>query len=698
MKIKFKIIIPSILLLLLTITTISIISYFLQKKSLLQSMEIAVSLGLNDIVLQLENIENNISIITEFYNTSNIKLVKLLRFIIENEPDIIYDYNKLVNIASSTGIEEIHIIDEKGILSWGTIKDFYGFDFNTTEQTKPFLEALTNKQFELAQDPSPRGADNILFQYIGVARRDIPGIIQIGITPQTIINFKEIFSLSSVITNRKFGETGYFYIIGKENKPIVHTYPDRLQVDVTNEQFFKDILRLKNGKITYIFRDVLIHAQFKETPYGILVSAARVSEYTSELNTLLKDIIIFSLILFLISTIMMYFISYSITKSIVKTSNAFKMLTKANADLSIKIELKSKDEIGNMINNFNLFVDKLKIIVINLKENAIQSNDVSQDLTASVEETAAAINQIIANITSIQKQIQNVDNSVIYTGAAVEQITENIEKLEKEIETQASMVEESSASITQMMSSLNSVANITEKKTESVKQLEQSAIKGRDQLNLTNKTFAATVVARMDSIQEMAKTIESIANQTNLLSMNAAIEAAHAGEYGKGFAVVAEEIRKLADNSARSSKEISLTLKQVMNGVAETGASAQATSVEFEKILSEVQDTRNALQEINSNTRELTIGGSEIIKAVEELNTATANIKISSLEISENSKKILIEQQNLANISSTVAKGTIEIQSGSTDIGNAMQHVSELNHKLKDVVSSIKEETDKFKV
>jgi methyl-accepting chemotaxis protein len=365
-------------------------------------------------------------------------------------------------------------------------------------------------------------------------------------------------------------------------------------------------------------------------------------------------------------------------------------LSSSDADLTVRIESKSKDEIEEMTKNFDIFVDNLRNIIIKIKENTIAGNDISQDLTASVEETAAAINQIIANITSIQTQIENVDKSIMTTGVAVKQITENIDKLERDISTQASMVEESSASITEMMASLDNAASITEKKTEGVEKLTQSAIKGKEQLELTNKTFAEKVVAKMDSIQEMAKTIETIANQTNLLSMNAAIEAAHAGEFGTGFAVVAEEIRKLADSSAKSSKEISLTLKSVTAGVEETGKSAEATGVEFEKILHEVNGTKDALVEINANTRELTAGGSEIIKAIQELNTATSNIKISSSEIAENSRQILTEQQNMSNISSLVTGGTTEIQTGSSEIGDAMQLVSDLNFKLKEVVSSIK--------
>jgi len=443
---------------------------------------------------------------------------------------------------------------------------------------------------------------------------------------------------------------------------------------------------------------ILSIAPIKQTKMVLTESVSK-SEFINQVIAGIAKILLPMFIIYIIFLIVSYFITLTtIVSPIKKTSKAFEQLIGADADLSITITSKTKDEIQEMTNNFNLFVEKLKNIIIILKDNTISSNDISQDLTASVEETAAAINQIIANITSIQKQIDNVDNSVVSTGAAVEQITHNIDKLEREIETQASMVEESSASITEMMSSLNSVASITEKKTEGVEKLAQSAIKGKNQLELTNKTFTDMVVAKMDPIQEMARTIESIANQTNLLSMNAAIEAAHAGEYGRGFAVVAEEIRKLADNSAQSSKEISLILKDVMNGVAETGKSAAATSVEFEKILSEVEDTKNALQEINSNTRELTVGGSEIIKAVEELNSITSNIKTSSTDIAESSKKILIEQQNLTNISSTVAAGTAEIQSGSGEIGNAMQLVSSLNQKLKEVVVSIKQETDKFKV
>ena len=697
MKIKYKIIASVVLLLLLGISSIATISFFLQKKAATQYMEMSVRAELNDIIQQLDSVDRNVELITESYKTNYIKLAKLVRSYIENDETSL-SFEKLTDIAQRVGIDEIHVIDDKGILRWGTIKEFYGFDFNTTEQTKPFLAALTQKDFELAQDPELRGIDRQLFQYIGVARQDQPGIIQIGMQPKGISELQDLFSLSSLFTNKIYGKTGYFYVIQSDGTVIAHTYPDRMSLDISKEQFFKDIMRMKTGEITYVFRDVRVHAQFKETRHGIVVAAVQVSEYLGSLEVLLRDIMIFSLIIFIFSVLIMYFITNSMTKSIKISSAAFKQLASADADLTIKIESKTKDEIQDMTNNFNGFTEKLKNIVIKLKENTIQSNDISHDLTASVEQTAAAINEIIANIASIQKQIQNVDRSVSTTGASVEQITESIDKLEKEIANQAAMVEESSASITQMMSSLNSVASITEKKTEGVEKLAQSAIKGRDQLSFTNKTFAETVVARMDTINEMAKTIESIANQTNLLSMNAAIEAAHAGEYGRGFAVVAEEIRKLADNSAKSSKEISLTLKEVMNGVAATGQSAQATSVEFDKILEEVQDTKNALMEINSNTKELTVGGQEIIKAVEELNSATANIKISSIDIAENAKQILTEQQNLTNISATVASGTAEIQTGSAEIGDAMQLVSELNHKLKEIVVSIKEETDKFKV
>ena len=240
MKIKFKIVLPILFLIIIGISGLTLFSYITQYNNSIEYMKTTVGFELNDILKQFNSVDENIATVTQSYKDNYIILAKMVRNMIETG-SVSLDYESLNSLCEKIGIDEIHIMDENGVLRWGNIKEFYGFDFNTSEQTKPFLEALTNKDFELAQDPAPRGVDGVMFQYIGVARTDKPGIIQIGMSPRGITELQKVFALQNILKNKTFGTTGYIYVIDDSGKALAHAIPERLSLDVSQESFIKEI-------------------------------------------------------------------------------------------------------------------------------------------------------------------------------------------------------------------------------------------------------------------------------------------------------------------------------------------------------------------------------------------------------------------------------------------------------------------------
>ncbi len=381
-----------------------------------------------------------------------------------------------------------------------------------------------------------------------------------------------------------------------------------------------------------------------------------------------------------------------------RVSDGLADLAEGEGDLTTQLNVHTRDDIRRLADNFNLFVGKIRDVVRSIAVAARVETGISHDLSGHVTETNAATDEIGANISSMQQQIGRLDETVQNSAATVEEISRNIESTTAQITSQASMVEETSASITQIMSSLDNVAAITERKMAAIEALAEAAQRGREQLEQTTRTFFEGVASRMDDIQGAASAIQAIAAQTNLLSMNAAIEAAHAGDAGRGFAVVAEEIRKLADEAGGSSSRIARTLRDIIQNVEETRDNQNRTIADFDRILEEVSGTRDAFVEINGTTRELSVGGREITTAVESLNDITATVTSSSTEIRTGTQHMVDYQQQLKEISSVVSDGIREIVTGSSEISQAMGLIAEQNDQLREAIETLNGEVGRFVV
>jgi len=404
-----------------------------------------------------------------------------------------------------------------------------------------------------------------------------------------------------------------------------------------------------------------------------------------------------SLILFVILQLAAFFIiSRSITRPLNSTSARLEELALREADLTLRLNLKKDDELGFLARNFDLFVDKLQDLIREIHHAVYQTEEIKDDMVSSSEETSASLEQIASNIDSMKQQIVSMDSHMDGTNSAIDEISGHVGGMGDLINDQAAMVEQSTAAITQMISSMESVSKIIANRKENTRELERVAHEGDQNLDNATETFSR-LAGQISEIQNMANTINGLASQTNLLSMNAAIEAAHAGEAGKGFAVVAEEIRKLADSSRDSAGSINQTLKEITRGVEATTESNSILKEAFGSVVNVVNDTVNAFLEIEQSISELNLGGKQILQSSMEINQITNRIQESSLQINDGTTQVAQSSESLKNLSEKVTEGAGEISLGTREILKSMHILVELSGRLNQIVARLKEDFQRFK-
>jgi len=413
------------------------------------------------------------------------------------------------------------------------------------------------------------------------------------------------------------------------------------------------------------------------------------------MNKIRRNNLFIAIIMLLAVSALLYFISHRIVKPIKQTANVIREISEGEGDLNVQVEVKSSDEAGELARNFNTFVAQLKEIIISVKKSTNDVGNNKDELVANAEETASATVEISGNVSSINNQIESLNGEIQSISSGMEQMQSSIMGLNQNTTNQAAAVEQASASIEEMLAQLKSVANVVSQKKEVTVQLTQTIAKSGDVVHQATQANEE-IVHLAGQIAEMSKIISGIASQTNLLSMNAAIEAAHAGESGKGFAVVADEIRKLAESSQANSNNISTSINEILTKVDLAFEVSKESEQTFSLLKTEIQSIILALEEINNSTQELSQGGEQIILANTELNRVSSSVQEGAQEMQETVNLITDSTIGAANISSEVASGMQEIKHGSSEIAEAMSLVQEISQKLSKSTSELESEMGKF--
>ncbi|MCL2230949.1 MAG: methyl-accepting chemotaxis protein [Treponema sp.] len=509
-------------------------------------------------------------------------------------------------------------------------------------------------------------------------------------------------------------EIAAMVIYSNDGTILAHTYPDRIgknlrEVDTVYGDYMEEAIKaIAEGEAYHCssYSEVMdltleiFLTPFKlgnsDTTWSIMVAATD-AYILSEVRDITRFTVILAVIIIAVVAFLIYFVLNLTMKPVVNVAETLKDIAEGEGDLTRIIPEKGKDEITDLSRYFNQTLAKIRNLVTNIRDEARKLSGIGTELASNMNETAAAVNQITANIQSIKGRIINQSASVTQTNATMEQVTININKLNDHIEDQNNCVTQASSAIQEMVANTHSVTGTLVKNSTNVKQLKEASEIGHDGLQEVASDIQ-DIAGESEGLLEINSVMANIASQTNLLSMNAAIEAAHAGEAGKGFAVVADEIRKLAESSSEQSKTIGVVLKKIKGSIDKISSSTGNVLNRFEAIDSSINTVAQQEESIRNAMEVQEHGSKQVLDGIERVNDITKQVKTGSSEMLEGSQEVIRESHNLEKATQEITSGMNEMASGADQINIAVNQVNEITIKNREGIEALLKEVSRFKI
>ncbi len=611
-------------------------------------------------------------------------------------------YARLADETRRLGYNSISPADSSGILHLAGGK--------TADLSKrPYLQKVLATGQPAVSDPvysAVAGEENLLTVLFAVP------VMEEGRLTKVLIGQRVAEFLNANISAVDYGEGSENFMVNREGVVIADTVPqnarDRINLLETARNdpaqagrvpIVEAMTEAQNGVKAYRLNGELRYVGFApvrgmDWSVGVDVPESAISAPLVQLRT---SIFAVSLIAFLFGLGFALIAGIGFVRPIKALAAGFREVAEGDADLTRRLTARGKDELAETVTSFNAFAGSLQGIIQSLRSIQGSLGNIGESLSVNSVESASAIGQIMANIGSVRKHAGIQHDQAAEVRKAMADIAEGIRELDRLIETQVSGSTEMAASIEQMVGNIDSVANSTGKMTASFQALSSKVGDGR-QKQKDSEENALGIARKSELLTDANNAISGIAAQTNLLAMNAAIEAAHAGNAGKGFSVVADEIRKLSEQASAQSKAINVQIAEIQKGIHTVVSAAKASTAVFGEVSAAVETTGGLVSEIEGAMSEQRSGSRQILEALREINEMSESVKRKAGTMTSSSELIRSSVEELNETATMIFNSMDEMTAGATQINESAQRVSELARETNESLQAMERQTDKFKV
>ena len=516
-------------------------------------------------------------------------------------------------------------------------------------------------------------------------------------------------TVAAITDSIRVGQDGRAFILTGDGSVLAHWNSDIImkenyltgQLEHT-EGLFEIAVSMTGGESSYGYykndtgKKLVVYAPIKGTTWSLGLEVP-VSQINESSHQVIVTIVLLNLFIILALIVFCSVAIARIVKPLQVVENTIIGIAQGDADLTQRVNVVRNDEIGRLVDGFNLFAEKLQTIVSSVMKSKNRLSSVEGDLKQSVDNTGCSITQILCNIESVSHLVESQADGVEETAGAVTKIADNINSLEHMIQNQAAGVSEASAAVEEMIGNINAVDSSIAKMSTEFNQLATEARNGIDKQSNVNDVIRM-IASQSEMLQEANAAIAGIASQTNMLAMNAAIEAAHAGDAGRGFSVVADEIRKLSETSSEQSRTIGDELNKIVTALESVVISSQDSEETFNNLSVRLSQTDEIMGQLREAMVEQQSGSKQILAALHTMNESTQEVRSASVEMASGNKTILQEIKMLQDSTSVIKNSMNEMTAGARTINETGAQLHTISRQVSDSIKEIGQQIDLFKV